>query len=344
MSTYDQLCKEAEKLYNDISSLNTIKKVLAKNTGDNERYNYESFHRQLLILVELKQSEHDSFVKNFESGQNIINTIIDYLLTLNNIREQVRIDYSLVDKTSVKFISQMYLFESYLNGLKSPKVRKVIDVGSATVSVKTKEILDYIDLHGETIEKFIENYKNYYNLLEEYNKELDEKKKSFDSNFKDADISYRNRMDKRVEEFNDELKGYFKSINMRVDSEVDSTINDLETKYKTLDEDIKHSLEELKSEVFEYKASINETLHDIENNVFREQLARYFYSERKKLKGDLDFNIFFYAFVISVITWWNKIPKDYSLEWVLPMKILVSYVIILAGVQILYNIMRKFHK
>lgn len=344
MSTYDQLCKEAEKLYNDNSSLNTIKKVLAKNTGDNAKYNYESFERQLLILVELKQPEHDSFVKNFESGQSIVNAIIDCLLTLNNLREQTRIDYSLVDKTSVKLISKMYLFEGYISGLKSPKVRKEIPAGSTTVYVKTKDILDYIVLHGDTIEKFIENYKNYYNLIEEYNKDLEEKKQAIDSSFKDADIYYRNSMDKRVSGFNDELRGYIKSINLKIDSELENTKNNFQEDYNSLNENIKRSLEALQDEVAEQRSIINEALHDMENNVFREQLAYYFYSERKKLKGDLDFNIFFYAFVISVITWWSKIPKDYSIEWILPLKILVSYVIILAGVQILYNIMRKFHK
>lgn len=324
--------------------MNTIKRVLAKNTGDNARYNFESFQRQLLILVELKQSEHDSFVKNFESGQSIINTIIDCLLSLNSVREQVRIDYNHVDKTSVKFISQMYLFEGYLNGLKSPKVRKVSDTGSATVHVNTKDILDYIVLHGDTIEKFIENYKNYYNLIEEYNMELESKKQGIDNRFKDADIYYRNAMDKRVSEFNDELRRCVESININIDSELESTKNNFQNDYNKLNENVKRSLEALEDEVAEQRVIINNALHDMANNVFREQLAYYFYNERKKLKGDLDFNIFFYAFVISVITWWFNIPKDYNIEWILPLKILVSYVIILAGVQILYNIMRKYHK
>lgn len=341
MEKYNQIRNDADTVYKSIDLLNNIKEILASNTDGKDKYNYTVFHRQLLMLVALQYRDYDGFISNFDGGGNIINDISAYLQFFIKQKLQRNRSSALFSRKLIGFMSGMFLFEDFVNGMKSPR----IEIPNKVYDPKyVKELLEYITLHGSTITKFIEDYRNYYNLINQYNKELDNKKKSIDSNVDELNNVIQNKIEKQLSEFKKDMNEKIQTIDDEYKGQFKKNTDAFNDKCKKLVNDIDKQCKELVDNIAIAKSDIYQSLHDIEGNVFREQLAYYFYNERKKLKGDLDINMFYYALIICFVFWCVVLPRPFVLDEVLVVKLMGSFLVSLGIVQLVSNCKLKKSK
>ena len=176
-------------------------------------------------------------------------------------------------------------------------------------------------------------------------------KESFDNQF-EAIALRREKLQSLLDSIEIDLKNSMGNRLNAIDKDLEVSIRKFNGKFQSLMANQEEAFQKEKEELFEsiqgqhnliineislFRTKILNDLHDVESAVYREQLARYFYDERRKLKGDVSVNLILAAFVLFVVFWRQELLAEYILDadviWRLPVSFFTSMIV----TQVLFN-------
>lgn len=206
---------------------------------------------------------------------------------------------------------------------------------------KIEGILENIEKENKEVSDILLKTQNTKLLLESAIQSLQSKQIEIKTSLSNIEEEINNSLINRIEEF----KG---TLNKRV-SDANSIFSDgvsnLEKTYEFYSQQLNNRLDIKENSVYKgvetFKEQIFKELHDIDNNIQREQLAYYFYRERRKLKGDIDITIFIYAFILMTFIYWCR---GFSLTAFNKYDIFISvliYMLMIGTIQIIINIVNN---
>ena len=178
------------------------------------------------------------------------------------------------------------------------------------------------NVNEENFHLKLNRLKNYYNKIENKSKDFmsgDAAVKRYLINIiNDILLNDSEKLEININEVKEKLKQYYikvdiasKDLTLRAKESINNIERDRTDFNKTL-EIYKKDISDTKEKLIKQYDDLNKNhvdiinkiykdINDIQNSVNREQLAAYFFNERKKLKGDINIVFLFFAIIVTVI-------------------------------------------
>lgn len=209
---------------------------------------------------------------------------------------------------------------------------------------RTDNILKEIEKQNKEVATLLTNVKDTKVLLDNVTKLLQNREKEVIISLDNIEKEINTALTKRINSF----KGDLNEKESTAEQVYADQVSKLKQIYKTyselLNNGLKNQMNSVCRNIDAFKDQIFQELHDIENNIQREQLAYYFYRERRKLKGDIDINIMIYAMGIMMFICWYKgmVPFEFNLHNAFISTLI--YLLIIVVLQIVFNVVKNLER
>lgn len=294
-----------------------IIKVILKNIADGMYINYETF-RQIIDIQTLS-----------------------YIFNLNELFQKQSYEY-LCNIFGDKFFDENV---DKINYLHNSLLQKTFTQENAN-DVKTfyNDIEVRLPRHHEFTNFFINNlFESIHDkgiLLDSYYNEILSKnvETSDQQSFEQYQLNLHNIESVGQEKLNNLFKSYEKSL--------EDKLTQLDKEYKNKFENLDKKYDDVQVRYAKISQNVLSGLSDLQTNIYREQLARYFLNEREKLKGNLNPLIIFFSFILSLFLYQTEVvdfifsSQNNLFKPIL--KTLLSSCISLILVQIIFNIKENY--
>lgn len=209
---------------------------------------------------------------------------------------------------------------------------------------RTDNILKEIKKQNEEVATLLTNVQDTKVFLDNITKLLQNREKEVIISLDNIEKEINTALTKRINSFKGDLNEKESTAEQVYADQVSKLKQVYETYTKQLNIGLKTEMNRVYSNIYAFKDKIFQELHDIENNIQREQLAYYFYRERRKLKGDIDINLMIYAMGIMMFICWYKgmVPFEFNLHNAFISTLI--YLLIIVVLQIVFNVVKNLER
>lgn len=343
---------------------------------------YLEFRRSLSFITTITDEEYFWLTNSYLDNEYVLEDIYDYIFHLDKNREEGVFEDSFIAVSTINFIEYTKDIRTFINTIRLDKKRKKQETEAQLEEIKRileeiqrykndiERILNSIGLREKestaVVEKLKYSESKITELVDNVNrqrKEIEEillrsqiYRESFDNQkqalklrmeelkslIDEYDAEVKSRINKRIEVYENDLKESFKQFSEKCDTAFANNEEYFNDKREELLKNLYKEQTTVTDTILAFKAKVLKDLREIESNVYREQLARYFYDERRKLKGDINFNLIVVS-IAAFIVYWNK--ELFSIQIKDPIfiaKMVVYYLGFLVFTQIVFNIHNTF--
>ena len=368
---------QIKAILNDKSFLNQIEDYM-KMDKHFLNISFLEFRRALSYISSITEEEYYVINGVLSKNGSLIEEVYDYIVHLDKCRRDNIFDESYIAVATINFMDTVKEIKSFVDAIRLDKMNKRREVETQLEESKrileeievNKQKIESIYNSISNIEKNSSSAVIRLQLSEDKIKELVEyaskqkaeleklslsgqaSKAIFDKQLQDLIVN-KDKLSALIDDFDTELK---KKINKRMEAYE----NDLQDSARQFSEQcsialidneefINNKRDELLKKLSEeqtivvqnieaFKVKVLRDLREIESSVYREKLARYFYDERRKLKGDININLVVASIAFFVMYWRGELFKNYITDSNIIVKLVISYFGFFVLAQILFNI------
>lgn len=266
------------------------------------------------IIKVILKTIADGMYMSYDSYRQIIDIqTLTYIFNLNELFQKASykdLSYQLGDTFFDENVDKInYLHNNLLKNTVTPDNIRDIKNIYADMALHISDTHNFSNflIHNlfEPINQKEKILNHYYNKILNPNAQKSEQdsSESFEDSTKFLDEHHINLYHNIETIGQEKLNNLFKSYKKSLDDKLNQFDEDYENKFRNLDkkyDDIKVRYARISQEVLN-------GLSDLQTNIYREQLARYFLNEREKLKGNLNPLIIFFSFILSLLFYQTEI-------------------------------------
>lgn len=323
IGTLNDIQDSISNILSDKYYLKKLDKVFTDNYEYLGCHLYE-FVSSLTVLLSLNESECNSIYKENNNGTKSLKEAMEYVVFFEQNRKAQNFDEADFCTAVIGFIQDVREIQ---------RLREKINSRKQSKQVVTSKITPITDSKDEAVKmlKDIVASKEEANRLCSEIRTIKIDLETILNNFeKTSKKEYRKRFQDCEDALNTDVKNITEKYNGMLVKEQDA----LNEKREAI---IKQQAD-LENDIKDFKKKTLKEIHEIEDNVHREELARYFYNEKKKRKGDIPMGVLAFAIVLFALYWRRELLQPYITDTDVIVRLLLSFITAIVIAQILKNI------
>lgn len=323
IATWTDIHSIIKNILSDENYLSKIRQIFDRNFSFLECNSYE-FISYLASLLDLDGAEYSFICQKTTDGKKLLEDAFRYIVFFEQNRNSRIYD-------EAEYCVNVTNFMQVIREIN--KLRENVIPLKKTKQVVTSKITPITDSKDETVKMLndIVASKDEANRLCSEIRTIKIDLETILNNFeKTSKKEYRKRFQDCEDALNTDVKNITEKYNGMLVKEQD-TLNEKR-------EAIIKQQADLENDIKDFKKKTLKEIHEIEDNVHREELARYFYNEKKKRKGDIPMGVLAFAIVLFASYWRRELLQPYITDKDVIVRLLLSFIASIVISQILKNI------
>lgn len=323
IATLNDIHSFIKNILSDESYLSKVRQIFDRNFSFLECNSYE-FISYLASLLDLDGAEYSFISQKTTDGKKLLEEALSYIVFFEqnrNSRIYDEAEYCVNVTNFMQVIREINKLRENVNPLKKTK---------QVVTSKITPITDSKDEAMKMLNDIVASKEEANSLCSEIRTIKIDLETILNNFEKISKKEYRKRFQDCEDALNTDVKNITEKYNGMLVKEQDALNEKREA--------INKQQADLENDIKDFKKKTLKEIHEIEDNVHREELARYFYNEKKKRKGDIPMGVLAFAIVLFASYWRRELLQPYITDTDVVMRLLLSFIAAIMIAQLLKNI------
>lgn len=340
------------------------------------------FKRALSYISSITEDEFYIIRDILSKSGTLIDDVYEYIIHLDKCRKENIFEDSYIAVSTVNFMDTVKEIKHFIDGIRLDKknkkketdanleesrrilenildrkyeiekaysflMQKLKDSDIAIDKLKNNElriadIANVADNKKKIIDDLVQKSQVYTDTFTNQLQALKLRKDELNALLDGIDSEVKIRINNQLELYEKNLKDNVRGFNEKCESVFANNEKYFNDKREELLKNLSEEQATVTDAIEAFKQKVMRDLREIESSVYREKLSKYFYDERRKLKGDIDVNLIITSIFFFILYWKEELFKDYITNPDTIVKLGVSYFCFFVLAQIMFNVYSNY--